>query len=94
MAGDEAWPLGYLLGHRACGGDHGHVVCFDVQEEAKCGTGHALTVGAVAGVAEERGGEETVANGVADAAAGYGWERLVFGFWDGILIWGRRWRSC
>jgi hypothetical protein len=43
--------------------------CFDVEVEAKGGAGQRLAVGTVAGVAEKGGGEEPVADGVADAAA-------------------------
>lgn len=59
------------------------VVCFDVKEVPKGGAGGALAIRAVAGVAEERRGEEAVANGVADAAAGYAGEGFGFGDWVG-----------
>lgn len=53
---------------------------FDVEEEAEGRAGGALTIRTVAGVAEEGGGEEAVADGGADAAASYGGEGFVFWF--------------
>jgi len=59
------------------GGQELQVVRFDVEEEAECRTGLLLAVGAVAGVDEERGGNQAVADGVAHAAACYGGEGPV-----------------
>lgn len=53
---------------------------FDVEEEAEGRAGGALTIRTVAGIAEEGGGEEAVAYGGADAAAGYGGEGFMFWF--------------
>jgi hypothetical protein len=57
---------------------------FNVEKEAKGGAGELLAVGTVAGVAEEGGGEETVTDGVTNAAAYYGGEGLVFGWCGGL----------
>lgn len=77
-------------GPRADGGaDRRHARCdqdggnFYVQKVPEDAAGHALAVRAVAGVGEERGGEEAVAHGVAEAAAGYAGEGEGFGL--GIL---------
>jgi hypothetical protein len=51
--------------------DDADVVCLDVQKMAKCGSRSTLAIRAVTCVREKGGGEEAVADGVADAAACY-----------------------
>lgn len=67
-----------------CGRHNFDIVHFYLEKQAECTAAKGTAVGAVAGIAEERRGEESVAHCAADTASCYCWEGFARGHDEGV----------